>query len=384
MFAQDLYFSEVLNNSLHIFFRDALRISLLNPSQAYFFFKTLRWQKKAAEMRKEWGGQGIHVPPIMIFSITNRCNLKCKGCYAQAIDRPLALEMSEEKIRTIFEEARNLGISFIILAGGEPFVRHEVIAMTKDFPEIIFLAFTNGLLIDRTVLSTLKKQKNVVPLISLEGYEADTDDRRGDGVYKHLQRIIDKVRKSGIFFGTSLTLTRTTFDTLTSVDFIQRLFDVGARFFLFIEYTPIKPGTEDWLLTDTQRARIMDLMRTFRAKWPALFIAVPGDEEEIGGCLSAGRGFVHISAEGNVEPCPFAPYSDVNLKDASLKNALQSTFLRQIRDERSKLHETEGGCALWVRREWVQRLLKKSKEVDRGFKKMNLNNQQIWPEPKRR
>ncbi len=97
---------------------------------------------------------------------------------------------------------------------------------------------------------------------------------------------------------------------------------------------------------------------SFRSKYQALFIAIPGDEGEIGGCLSAGRGFVHISADGNVEPCPFAPYSDTNLRDSSLKDALQSEFLKAIRQNLYQLHETAGDCALWVKRIWVRSLLK--------------------------
>jgi MoaA/NifB/PqqE/SkfB family radical SAM enzyme len=84
---------------------------------------------------------------------------------------------------------------------------------------------------------------------------------------------------------------------------------------------------------------------------------VPGDEEEIGGCLSAGKGFIHISADGNVEPCPFAPYSDTNLRESSLREALQSEFLREIRENHERLSEAEGGCALWVERAWVRSLL---------------------------
>ena len=98
-------------------------------------------------------------------------------------------------------------------------------------------------------------------------------------------------------------------------------------------------------------------MKSFRAQFPAIFVALPSDEEEFGGCLSAGRGFIHVSAEGDLEPCPFAPYSDTNLKDTPLKEALQSEFLRAIRQNHDKLNETEGGCALWVKREWVQSLL---------------------------
>jgi MoaA/NifB/PqqE/SkfB family radical SAM enzyme len=113
------------------------------------------------------------------------------------------------------------------------------------------------------------------------------------------------------------------------------------------------------MVTDSQRKRTMDIIRSFREKWPALFIAVPGDEEEIGGCLSAGRGFIHISAEGDVEPCPFSPYSDTNLNSVTLKEALNSKFLRRIRENHDQLHETGGSCALWEKREWVQSLLKK-------------------------
>ena len=145
-----------------------------------------------------------------------------------------------------------------------------------------------------------------------------------------------KVRDKDLFFGTSLTLTRSNFDTLTDPDFTGDLFDTGCRFFLYLEYNPIREGTEDWVITDEQRSRVMDVMRDFRSRWSALFIAVPGDEEEIGGCLSAGRGFVHVSAEGDLEPCPFAPYSDANLHDVSLKEALQSDFLKKIRENRDR------------------------------------------------
>jgi MoaA/NifB/PqqE/SkfB family radical SAM enzyme len=104
----------------------------------------------------------------------------------------------------------------------------------------------------------------------------------------------------------------------------------------------------------------MELMHSFRKKWPALFISVPGDEDDVGGCLSAGRGFVHVSAGGDVEPCPFAPYSDANLRRVSLKRALQSEFLKAIRDNSGEIHETGAGCALWVQRKWVQSLLQET------------------------
>jgi MoaA/NifB/PqqE/SkfB family radical SAM enzyme len=350
-------FNTLLNKSLRVFFRDALRITVKNPFQAYSFLKTVIRQKRAAHVRLKWKEQGFHVPPIAIFSITNRCNLHCKGCYSWNLHRSSSPEMSDEKLKKVLDEAKELGISFFVIGGGEPFIRREILDLTKAFPEIIFLIFTNGLLFDGELIRKLKRQKNVVPVISLEGFEEDTDKRRGEGVFRHLKKIIEKLKSSRIFYSVSITLTRYNFGTVTDEPFIKNLVDLGCKLFFFVEYSPIQEGTKDWVLSHEQRESVMDLVKSFRSKFSSLFIAVPGDEEEIGGCLSAGRGFVHISADGNVEPCPFAPYSDSNLRDSSLKDALQSEFLKTIRNNHEQLRETEGGCALWVKREWVRSLL---------------------------
>ncbi len=354
-------FRFALNDALRIFFKDAIKVSVRHPSQALFFLKTYRWQKQAARTRETWERQGTHVPPIMIFSITHQCNLNCKGCYEKAIRPPSKKELTDQQLRKIIDEAHELGISFIVVAGGEPFMRPAFFDITKEYPDMIFVIFTNGLLINDHILESIAQQKNIAPLISLEGCEEETDDRRGKGIYTRLQHTMEKIQGKHVFFGTSLTLTAQNFDTILNESFIQHLVDTGCKFFLFIEYNPIKPGTEQWMVTGDQRKKLMETLKGFRERWPALFIAVPGDEDEIGGCLAAGRGFIHISAEGDVEPCPFAPYSDMNLNTVSLKDALNSAFLRKIREHHAQLHGTDGSCGLWAKRELVEALLKESK-----------------------
>ena len=346
-----------LNKALRIFFKDAVRVSLKNPSHAYYFLQTLRNQQKASRLRANWAKQGLQVPPVMIFSITNRCNLHCKGCYHQALRDITKAEMSQEKLHSVIGEARDLGVSFMVLAGGEPLVRQDILKITSDYPDILFLMFTNGLLITDELAGQIKAQKNIIPLISLEGYENNTDERRGSGVYGHLQKIIEKLKKEDVLFGTSITVTRSNFETLLNDRFIGNLTGLGGKFLLFVEYSPIQAGTEDWVITDEQRTRMASLIQTFRSKYPALFISVPGDEKDFGGCLSAGRGFVHVSAEGDLEPCPFSPYSDTNLHDRSLEEALRSNFLRSIRENNQLGKETGGSCALFAQREWVRSLL---------------------------
>lgn len=348
---------QTLNLSLKRFFTEALLVSLRHPAQAFSFFRTVRHQVKAAGLRQEWEKRGVHVPPIIIYSITNRCNLHCKGCYHQALRAFAKSELSDTEMNRVVKEAKELGVSFMVIAGGEPLVRKELLKITALHPEMVFFIFTNGLLIDGEVLKTLKRQKNVVPVISLEGFQQATDARRGQGVYEQLQAIVRKLHKNAIFFGTSLTVTRDNLQTVTDPEFIRGLWRQGCRLFFYVEYTAIREGTENWVVTESQRGGMPARVNTLRSRNRALFVSVPGDEEQFGGCLAAGKGFIHISAEGNVEPCPFAPYSDANLQQVSLRVALQSKFLKALRENKEQMTEAAGGCALWEKREWVKTLL---------------------------
>lgn len=347
-----------LNKSLLVFFKDALRVAIKNPGQAWTFLRTLKWLRQAAKKRTSWKKAGVPVPPIIIFSITNECNLKCEGCYAQALHNFSENELNDEELERIVKEASDLGVSFFVVAGGEPFMRRALLDITEKYPEMIFLVFTNGLLIDDSILIRLTKQRNVIPLVSLEGYEKETDGRRGEGTYARILKLLAQMRQRNMFFGTSLTLTEQTFETLTSTSYVEHLAGIGCKFFIYLEYTPILPETEQLVLPPEQREELMRRLENYRRRFPALFIAVPGDEAAEGGCLSSGRGFVHINAVGDLEPCPYAPFSDVNLKTVSLKIGLQSRLLKELRKHPEELRVDQGGCVLWKKREWVQSFLK--------------------------
>lgn len=350
-------FSIRLHKALIIFFLNAVKKSFNNPGQAIQFIKTVRCFYQSARRRAMWEKEGVQVPAIIIYSITQKCNLKCRGCYAQALHPNPDGEMSRQEVERFIREASELGVSFFVVAGGEPFIREDFLDITQAHPEIIFLVFTNGLLIDEQTIQRLKRQRNVVPLISIEGYREETDERRGEGVYQSIFELSKRLRENRIFFGTSVNLTRKTFPLLTGPDFVREHVEVGSQFFLYIEYTAIQEGTEDWIITLEQRRQLMSLMKSYQAKWPALFMAVPGGEAEVGGCLAAGRGFVHVNANGNLEPCPFAPFSDRNIREMSLKEALRSDLLSTIRQYPEELMPMEGGCVLWKKREWVKSLM---------------------------
>jgi MoaA/NifB/PqqE/SkfB family radical SAM enzyme len=165
---------------------------------------------------------------------------------------------------------------------------------------------------------------------------------------------MEKLQNSHQIYGLSLTLTSENFDELTHPVWLKTHQDLGSSLFFMVEYVPQHESEMKLCLTLEQKALLPGRLELLRKKIPALFISLPGDEEKYGGCLAGGRGFAHISASGNLEPCPFAPYSDMNLRDHSLKDALQSPFMKLIRKSHQLLGEARGGCTLWENREWVR------------------------------
>ena len=150
---------------------------------------------------------------------------------------------------------------------------------------------------------------------------------------------------------------------VTDRDFIKKLIVKGCRLFFFSDYVPVQKDTEDLALTEAQRAKESCLMTAFRSEFHGLFVAFPGDEKALGGCLGAGRGLIHLSTDGQVEPCPAVPFSDVNLKEVSLKDALQSEFLRKVREDHPHWNGDHTGCTLWEYRERIASLLNRSAEI---------------------
>jgi sulfatase maturation enzyme AslB (radical SAM superfamily) len=101
----------VMNTSLKRLFSTALRITLKSPKLAWIMFRVNRIQNKHARIRARNEKEGVHVPPFMITSVTQSCNLKCKGCYAQTHSNVTAAEMSSDLLTNILAEAQTLGIS---------------------------------------------------------------------------------------------------------------------------------------------------------------------------------------------------------------------------------------------------------------------------------
>ncbi|MGV8082570.1 MAG: radical SAM protein [Coriobacteriia bacterium] len=350
-------YRDIFAGNIDISLKTAANVLTAYPASASAFVRLGKGLKKAEDVRKKLAIDGVEVPALMIVSTTEACNLTCTGCYACAHDRKTNAELPDERIAEILDEASGLGVSIVMLAGGEPLLSHGWLDALSRHGEMVGVVFTNGTLFGERHREWFAEHRHIIPVFSIDGTKAQTDARRGSGVYAKVSKAMRILHSDKIPFGVSVTVTNPNIDSVLRNEFIEEYLQQGCRLFLFVEYVPIEPETEPTVLSKTDKVRLNDFAITCAKEYPALFIPFPGDEDQYGGCLAAGRGFVHVSADGDVEPCPFAPFSDANLKHASLKEALASDFLSRVRDNHHLLKEGEGGCALWHNREWLTELL---------------------------
>ncbi len=341
---------------------DILRATLKNPKETVFLQRYHKQQAQMEKRRLAYENEGVHIPLFLIASITGACNLACKGCYARAnglcSEKAAQDHLTASQWDGIFDQAQEAGIPFVLLAGGEPFLRPDVLKAAAEHEGILFPVFTNGTMVDKGMLDLLDRHRNIKPVISLEGGKAVTDARRGDGVWELTQKTLESLRERKLLFGVSLTVTTENIGEVTSPDFLQSLFETGCRMVFFIEYVPVAPGTEYLALEDNDRERLEKAQDELREQFPGMiFLSFPGDEKQMGGCLAAGRGFFHINPSGGAEPCPFSPYSDISVKDHTLLQALGSPFFRKVRELNAREESHAGGCALFAKEAQVRGLL---------------------------
>ena len=258
----------------------------------------------------------------------------------------------------VFGEASDLGVSFILLAGGEPMLRIDVIEAASTHKDIMFPIFTNGTYINDQYLKLFDKSRNLVPILSIEGNKETTDARRGEGVYDKLIQTMDEFKKRGIIFGASVTVTTDNVKEVSSDEFIQSLVDSGCKAVIFVEYVPVTDESQELAPGDKERDYLSSEINRLREQYSEMvFVSFPGDEKSSGGCIAAGRGFFHINSHGGAEPCPFSPYSDINIKDHSLLDAINSKLFVALRSGDILADDHKGGCVLYEKREQVEEIL---------------------------
>ena len=341
---------------------EAIKATLKDPKESAFMLRFAAASRTASKKRRKAEDIGEHIPPFLIASITSSCNLHCAGCYSRCnhatVDSEPVKQLTDDEWQTVFDEAEELGISFILLAGGEPMLRRGVIEAAGKRQNILFPIFTNGTYLDEKYLELFDNCRNLIPIMSIEGDRQRTDERRGKGIYDKLIANMDEIKKHGLIFGASVTVTTKNYREVTSREFLDSLSELGCKAVIFVEYVPVTEESKELAPTDTEREYIQSEIKRLRENHPEMvYISFPGDEKSSGGCFAAGRGFFHINSHGGAEPCPFSPFSDINVRERSLRDAMNSPLFKKLRDEGYLLEDHDGGCILFDKRELVEQLI---------------------------
>lgn len=342
--------------------KDAIRATFKDPRESLFLLGFSKAVKDAEKRRHALEEQGEHIPPFLIASITSACNLHCAGCYSRSnhatVDSTPVRQLTSEEWFRIFDEADELGVSFILLAGGEPMLRRDIIREAGKKKNILFPIFTNGTFLDERYLDLLDECRNLLPILSIEGDQKITDERRGEGIYQKLIHSMDEFKKRSLIYGASITVTSENFDEVTSDEFLDSLSSRGCKAIIYVEFVPVTDESTHLTLSEEQEAELLRRVDILRNDKPEMvFVAFPGDEKGSGGCIAAGRGFFHINSHGGAEPCPFSPYSDINVRDTSLREAAKSSLFQILRDTDVLKDDHAGGCVLFEKKDQVEAIL---------------------------
>lgn len=327
---------DAIENPEHVYYSYIRRVlhdvepSVMKTVAVNFFLNAVLvgWQKQE-QLRDVYG---CNIPWAILLDPTSACNLHCTGCWAAEYGHKLNLTYDE--IDSIIRQGKELGVYMYIYTGGEPLMRKaDLMRLCREHSDCIFLCFTNATLIDEAFVDEMLEVGNFVPAISLEGFEDATDGRRGAGVYQKVMQALELLHSKKLVYGISACYTSANFDSITSETFYDKLIELGAYFVWYFHYMPVGNDAVPALMpTPEQRTEIYHRIRKYRAEKPLFAMDFQNDAEYVGGCIAGGRRYLHINANGDIDPCVFIHYSDSNIREKSLLDALRSPMLKAYHD----------------------------------------------------
>jgi MoaA/NifB/PqqE/SkfB family radical SAM enzyme len=269
---------------------------------------------------------GYEIPLLLVVSPTMRCPLRCYGCYSGEYERNSDLDYAT--FDRLLGESKALGSYFVVVSGGEPFVYEGIYDLWRKHSDMWFQVYTSGVALNDANVAKLAELGNVMPCISVEGFETETDQRRGNEHFKKLLQVFTRLRNAGIPFGISATATRENNDLVTSDEFVKFYADQGALVGWYFQYMPIgREPVFDLVPTPEQRLTRLQRVLELREKYDILLADFWNDGPLVGGCIAGGRRYLHVNSAGDVEPCVFCQLSTDNLHDKSLLDVLRTSRL---------------------------------------------------------
>jgi MoaA/NifB/PqqE/SkfB family radical SAM enzyme len=301
-------------------------------------------------------------PPFLYVSIINSCNLRCQGCWVDVAAKQETIK--PEAFHRLIKEAKRMGNVFFGIVGGEPFMHPELFELLEPHSDCYFQIFTNGQFITDEKAKRLRRMGNVTPLISVEGNEIISDERRGrrDVLNKTMEGI-QNCLNNRLFTGVCTSVCRTNIDDLVNEAWVDRLIQMGVMYTWFHVYRPMGPKSNpDLCLTPEQARRVREFVVTMRAKKPIIIIDAYYDGEGQALCPAATGISHHINPWGDIEPCPIVQFTKESIHSSEADpRSLREKFLQSafLKDFRELAQSTTRGCIVLERPDLLKKLVEK-------------------------
>ncbi len=317
-------------------------------------FKGMRSvQKHKARLKR-----GEFFPPFLYVSIVNSCNLRCQGCWVDVAAKQQIIDVPA--MNKLIAQAKAVGNSFFGILGGEPFMHPQLMEILAGHPDCYFQVFTNGHFITDDIAREMRRLGNVTPLVSVEGTQIISDERRGrPEVYSKTMAGLEACLRHKVLTGVCTSLCQTNIDDLLTEAWVDRLIEMGAFYCWFHVYRPVGPDAKPELaLTKEQQLRARKFVVEMRAKKPIAIIDAYYDGEGQALCPAATGFTHHISPWGDIEPCPIVQFAKESIHDLKpLRETFQeSSFLRDFRELAAS---STRGCIVLERPDLLKQLVDK-------------------------
>ena len=310
---------------------------------------------RSVELYKKRLKRGEHFPPFLFISVISGCQLRCQGCWVDVAAPSKSIAIGD--LNRLIDDAKAHGNAYFGILGGEPFLYPHLIELFETHPDCYFQVFTNGQLITDAVAKELRRVGNVTPLISIEGSELVSDQRRGRlNVLSKTLAGLENCHRNKLITGVATSVCQTNID-LVSEQWLRRLIELGVHYAWFHTYRVIGPNAAPELaLTPEQVLRVRRFAVEMRAKLPIAIVDAYWDDKGEALCPMATGVSHHISPYGDVEPCPIIQFATENIRDhVSVYELMNgSEFLRDFRETAAKATR---GCIVLERPDLVRDLV---------------------------
>ena len=301
--------------------------------------------------------RGEYFPPFLYLSIINSCNLRCQGCWVDVEEKD-AIDL--DTLNRAITDSKKHGNAFFGILGGEPFMHPQLIELLATHTDCYFQVFTNGQFITEKIARELRRIGNVTPLISIEGREITSDERRGKkDVFNKTLRGLDNCLREKILTGVATSVCQSNIDELLTEDWLRELIARGVHYVWYHTYRPVGPKMNPQLaLRPDQLVQVRRFIVEMRAKVPIAMIDAYYDHRGQALCpMSTGISH-HISPRGDIEPCPIIQFATENIRDergiyATMRD---SSFLKDFRELSA---QATRGCVVLERPDLVKQLVVK-------------------------